>query len=553
MRFASIILAALVAISPACLPAPARAAAGGPDNYGYVWRDGAEPGITYAWEDITTTGTEIPMVADDLNSRFLPISFAFPYRGLTYSQLAACTNGWISLVDAGADNYENLVMPTAGPPAGTFAAFWDDFKMDDGGKVYMQDFGDHVVVSWVDVPYFSDTSKLATFEIILFADGRIRSQIAATTGPLDSATIGIESVDDTDGLTAWFNVPIPPPPYVVEFTPPASIPATLDCAGAVRLSCGTDITTDLAAGTASQSTYRCTRDDLSGREQVYLVDFTTPTSARIVFEPMGGDPRMIILPTCDPNACSVPAGNLIALNGYVGSFTIVIDCPPGAEGRYRLRMECLPLPTSLDCSASAITACGAVVADDLLGGTAGQDSYWCSLADYSGLERVYVVDFPVQLPSATFTLTALSGNPDLIVLYPCDANACIAPPADAVTIADPVGTYFLVVDCAPGDEGAFELAITGGAAPSRNVGDALRATGKSLDTVTFDWSSSPAPFPGEEFAVLRSENDPQGAFEVQDSTRSRTWTDPAATATFPWHVWFYTVLLSDSCGNLSAD
>jgi hypothetical protein len=163
------------------------------------------------------------------------------------------------------------------------------------------------------------------------------------------------------------------------------------------------------------------------------------------------------------------------------------------------------------------------------------------------------VDFPVQLASATFTLTTLSGNPDLIVLSPCDANACVAPPSDAVTIADPVGTYDIVVDCAPGDEGVYELAITGGTTPSRSVGGALRATAHSTDTVTFDWSLAPLPLPAESYVVLRADDDPQGPFEQQALTRSRTWTDPAAPASFPLHVWFYDVRITDSCGNLSGN
>lgn len=549
LRLAATALVLLVAgVAPL-----ARAASGGPDFYGYTWRDSAEPGITYAWEDITVTGTEIPMVADDRNSGFQALSFAFPYRGIDHARVAACTNGWASVVDGASDNYENQALPNGGTPRGTFAAFWDDFAMQDGGKVFFQDFGDRAVISWIDVPYFNDRTKIASFQLILHADGRIVSQIASTTGPLNSATIGIEDADGADGLTAWFNGPIPAPPYAVQFDPPVPLVPALDCAGAQPLDCGADYLADLATGLAGQSQYRCTRADFSGREHVYLVDYATPTSVRIVFEAITGNPQVLIVPTCDPNACSIPASNLISLVGYVGSFYLVVDSGPGQEGQYRLRAECLPIATDLDCAAPIPISCGMTISGDTAAGTDLQDLYWCSLDDYSGREQVYAVDFPVQLPTATITLSAASGNPDLIVLYPCDANACQATPGDVVTLTDPVGTYWIVVDSAPGAEGAYDLTISGGAPPVGAVGESLRATGHGLDSVDWQWLGADLPLPGEQYAVLRADDDPRGPFEVRATLRGRTWTDDAAPARFPRHVWYYTVRLTDTCGNLSID
>lgn len=534
--------------------ATALSGTGGPDFYGYTWRDSLEPGVTFAWEDITATGIDVTMRADDRNSGLRPLPFPFPYRGADYTRIARCTNGWVSLVDGGADSYDNLLLPEGGPPRGTIAAFWDDFNLENAGEMFIQDLGDRYVVTWQAIPFFRDETQTATFQVILHADGRIVVQLLAITGTLDSATIGIESVDDTDGLTAWFNGPIPAPPYAVWFEPPPPLPNGLDCAGAAPLACGDVVTADLAAAPAGQPQYRCTRDDLSGREHVYVVDLPTPTSVRYVLEPLSGNPRLLTLPACDPNACTVVTGGLLSLNGATGRFYLVVESAPGEEGAYRLRAECLPLATSLDCSAPAPLACGETVTGDLAAGAANQDSYWCSLDDWGGSEQVWLLDFPVQVSSATVTLNPLGGNPQLIAIYPCDANACLAPPGLSFALTDPVGPYFVVVDCAAGEEGAYELVVTGGAPPSRDVAGALRASGATADTVNLSWPAFGAPRAGESFAVMRADDDPTGPWLTVGRPGTTAWTDPAAPPRYaPTHVWFYDVRVSDPCGNLSAD
>ena len=55
----------LVLILPCllALPPSALAAVGGPDGFGYTWRDGDEAGLDYAWEDISATGTDLGISA----------------------------------------------------------------------------------------------------------------------------------------------------------------------------------------------------------------------------------------------------------------------------------------------------------------------------------------------------------------------------------------------------------------------------------------------------------------------------------------------------------
>jgi hypothetical protein len=60
--------------------------------------------------------------------------------------------------------------------------------------------------------------------------------------------------------------------------------------------------------------------------------------------------------------------------------------------------------------------------------------------------------------------------------------------------------------------------------------------------------------PSSPFVVARSDDAFEGPFTVVAETRSTTGAHPAAPARFtPVHLWSYVVLVSDSCGNVSAD
>ena len=90
--------------------------------------------------------------------------------------------------------------------------------------------------------------------------------------------------------------------------------------------------------------------------------------------------------------------------------------------------------------------------------------------------------------------------------------------------------------------------------PTGDVGNTLRATGYTRDTVDFDWSLAALPMPGEQHRVSRSDDDPAGPFVQRDLTPDQAWTDPGALAR-PGRarVRYYDVRLVDACGNASRD
>ena len=90
--------------------------------------------------------------------------------------------------------------------------------------------------------------------------------------------------------------------------------------------------------------------------------------------------------------------------------------------------------------------------------------------------------------------------------------------------------------------------------PTTDVGNALRATGHTTDTVDFVWPLAPLAAAGESYVILRSDGNPQGPFDLRATTGVQAWTDPSAPPRYsPVHVWFYDVRLADACFNLSQD
>lgn len=450
---------ALLALSVA-VQAPARS--GGPDGFGYTFADSAEPGVAYAWEDISATGTDIMIDGDDVNYGYQPMSFSFPYYGGSYTQVAVCSNGWVSFVDDVSAAYANNRLPNAGAPTGPIAVFWDDLRGTTGvSRVLFQDFGTRVVITWEDVHDLGSNTAVNTFQVILHDDGRIKAQYQDLTGDRLSCTAGIESPDQLNGLTVWYDDPagIPASNYAIEYYPPVPVPVNLDCSAPIVVRCSDRITADTrVGGVALQDAYLCSRGDYGGREIVYALNLGAPSDVRIILESLSGNQDLIVLDGCDPNRCLAAPSDVALLTNVSGVITFVVDSSAANEGAYNLRIDCLPLNSNVDCAGAIGINCSDRVSADTATGQARQDAYGCTLDDYAGREHVYRIDLAAPT-NVEFVLTEISGNPDLILLTGCDPNACLIWDSGSVTVNDLVGSVYFVIDSAPGDEGQYELQV----------------------------------------------------------------------------------------------
>ncbi len=190
----------------------------GPDQYGYSAYDNLDGvnAYTFNWMEIAPAaggpGTVVSdMTGQDDHSSLLALPFTFPFYGQDYTQITACTNGWLAMGNAVADSdWSNTAIPnTDGPPA-MIAPFWEDMNMEAGGQVatYFDAANHRYIVEFYHIPQWSPSSAIETFEILFLdpayyttptGDGKIVFQYNQVSDPT-SCTVGIENQGETTGL-----------------------------------------------------------------------------------------------------------------------------------------------------------------------------------------------------------------------------------------------------------------------------------------------------------------------------------------------------------------
>ncbi len=177
-------------------------ARGGPDNFGYVWRDSREAGgPEFQWTDISATGRLIPGLGDDNNIGPFPIGFDFPFYDAVFTNFQFCTNGFISFTGTAAP-FTNDPLPSGGV-ANLVAPFWDDLDLT-GGAAYYLSSNNQLIVQWTNARSISGNG-LFTFQLILTPRGNIVFQYLHMAGAANFSTIGIQNSDGSEGLEVAFN------------------------------------------------------------------------------------------------------------------------------------------------------------------------------------------------------------------------------------------------------------------------------------------------------------------------------------------------------------
>jgi len=192
---------------------PVNCGHGGPDAFGYLWKDSDEPrGPLYNWVDISQIGTSVSLGDDDYAGP-IPLNFNFPFYDSSYSSLYIGSNGFLSF-GRGFTATSNTGLPNSADPNNLIALWWDDLNPASNGKVYYyRDLeNNRFIVSFNEIPnyqYYFGTGSL-TFQAILYPTGKIILQYqfmdpGNDPDSLHGATIGIENGLGDDGLQVVYN------------------------------------------------------------------------------------------------------------------------------------------------------------------------------------------------------------------------------------------------------------------------------------------------------------------------------------------------------------
>lgn len=187
---------------------------GGPDLFGYKWIDSDEPnGPAYVWNDIVSTGTQVTnwvatsstfVALDEGIAGPIPLGFNFKFYGNTKNQVYISTNGVILFGAVSQNIFTNASIPSSDIPNEYIAPFWDDLDGRTQGTVHYKQEGNKFTIQFTNWQKYSGTGSL-TFQVVLYANGKILIYYNNMAATLNSATVGIENQPGNDGLQVAYN------------------------------------------------------------------------------------------------------------------------------------------------------------------------------------------------------------------------------------------------------------------------------------------------------------------------------------------------------------
>jgi len=182
--------------------------AGGPDAFGYSWIDNdSAGGPVYDWIDITGYGTRVLGLADDNHVGPFPMGFDFSYYWYTVDHIWIGSNGHLSFTSNANYAHPYSGLPDPGMPNDLIAILVGDLDFTQGdGECWMYtNHLDTLIVSFLHVTEFGDTTASHTFQCILSkADSTIKFQYGPNSGNFGwsgpETVIGIENASGEIGL-----------------------------------------------------------------------------------------------------------------------------------------------------------------------------------------------------------------------------------------------------------------------------------------------------------------------------------------------------------------
>ncbi|RLE21839.1 MAG: hypothetical protein DRJ50_08580, partial [Actinobacteria bacterium] len=296
--------------------------AGGPDGFGYVFKDSHEAdGPLFTWYDISTVGTPVALTGDDENSGPIPLGFSFDFYGNTFDAVKVCTNGWLSFTSDKTTYSNPDLLPNVGysVPENLIAPIWDALDLNGAQGIRYHGDDTRFIVQYTEVSRFSSAAEL-TFQVVFYSSGRIEFLYFEMSGVLDSATIGIQNADKTVGLLVSYNETYVHDGLAVEFKPLADWVSVAPVFGIVAAGNLEDLVLSLTSAELEQGMYQAVLDVVTNDPVTHVMQ--VPVSFLVNHSPVA-----------EANADAVheatsPSGAMVLLDG---SASVDLDSEPGTN------------------------------------------------------------------------------------------------------------------------------------------------------------------------------------------------------------------------------
>ncbi len=488
---------ALFAAAALLMPLAALASRGGPDAFGYTWRDDREPGVAYQRFDFRPppTGVFVTEPGADGSTAFITLPFAFPYYGRTYTTVSLSEDGWLSFAEQMTSDSTPSPLPSADGPAAMIAPLWEDLSIGSRGSgdfLRYQSDAQKIVFEWFRASVTA-TGEDATFQVWLHVDGRIRLQWLNVAGPHPGATIGIEDPTETIGLSIMTGGVgasgfVVRPKSAVEILPPsdANCSGTMNCGEALADSVrrNPDAITAYGAAGSCGANY-------AGAEIVRRLTLTETSHVVAALTQGGAADDLFLLPACTELGC-LATGDIITANFLPpGEYVLAVDAITGNTPAFLLEVACTPAFESVACGATStdVPAVSRIASSACLPGVA-----------LDGGERVTRVSLPLG-----GELVASVNRPDLAVTiaevagFPAAGRCLSAAWGRTWATGLPAGDYLVVVDSAAGTTGPYTLSLSCGGDRTQPMDCGATVIGRAPTFGVFDgWACPGAALRGGE-------------------------------------------------------
>lgn len=210
----------------ACIQNATAQTSGGPDAYGYIWRNSNDPlGQGYNWIELDSMPTAVTVTGladDNIRGPFF-MQAPFTYYWYQPASFWIGSNGYIGF-SSSPMAHPFPPIPVPGNPNNYLAAMATDLTFVDNAsqpvagascKYWFSSGNDTLVVTWKDVPFWSSTAPgytgLNTFQVVLSTNDssilyQYQNQVGASQSAASFVSTGIENNSGNIGLQVLFEI-----------------------------------------------------------------------------------------------------------------------------------------------------------------------------------------------------------------------------------------------------------------------------------------------------------------------------------------------------------